>query len=326
MYIKANDSSIRYTGRWDISEEAAVTTAPGGMIEIAYCGKEAVLHFDIKMNMCPAPHIWITLDDGGKTESAVDRVLRIEAAEKGKHIIKIIYKSAVEIQHRWYPPLIGKISFLGAEADEPAQLPADERKVIEFIGDSITEGVLIDAQYGYTDDINEFNQQNRPIQDDSTATYAYLTAMKLNMRPVIMGYGGVGVTKGGCGSVPRAWEAYPYNFAGSPAVSSNPELIVINHGANDMRASAEEYILNYEKLLETVRRINPRSKIAVLSAFYGVYPAELKELVEDFNRKNNDSVYFIDSAGWLPREPLHPLRDGHITASEYLTEELKKIL
>lgn len=322
MFIGVNDKSIRFTGRWDIGEKSAVTTAPGGMIEIAYSGRAAVLHFNTDMNMHPYPHLWITVDDGAKIEVPVDHVLRIEAPTDGDHVIKVIYKSAVEIQHRWYAPLIGKINFEGAEVDGTAVLPEDNRKIIEFIGDSITEGVLIDAFYLY----NQFGQFNRPNQDDSTATYAYLTAMNLGMKPVIMGYGAVGATKSGCGSVPKASESYPYNFEGSPAKVQGSELIVINHGANDRDNGVEKYIAEYKQLLGVVRERNPQSKIVVLSAFCGVFPQELKAMVEEFNKENNDSVYFIDSTGWIPEEPLHPLRDGHKIVAEHLTEELKKIL
>ncbi len=326
MYVGIKDDSVRYTGRWDISEDSATTTAPGGMIEIAYSGKAAVLHFDIEMNMNPYPHLWIIVDDGAKIETVVDKYLRIEAVNEGNHLIKIIYKSAVEIQHRWYAPLVGKIRFKGYDADKPAVLPKDNRKVIEFIGDSITEGVLIDAEYSYLANGSEFTQINRPVQDDSTATYAYLTALKLNMKPVIMGYGAVGTTKGGCGSVPKAAEAYPYNFYGSPINHEKSDVVVINHGANDMNSKAEDYVSEYKKLLEVVRKFNPDSVLVVLSAFYGVHPEELKKSVCSFNAENNDSVHFIDASGWVPKEPLHPLRDGHILISEKLTEELKKIL
>ena len=146
------------------------------------------------------------------------------------------------------------------------------------------------------------------------------------MKAIIMGYGAVGATKSGCGSVPKACEAYPYNFQNSPINHEKPDVVVINHGANDMFADAETYIEWYEKLLKVVRKYNPDAKIVSLSAFYGVYPGELKALIEKFNKENNDNVYFIDSSGWVPREPLHPLRDGHIIISEKLTEELKKIL
>lgn len=321
MFFKVNDPSIRFTGRWDITEDAATTTAPGGMIEVAYEGTAAVLHFNLEMNMHPYPHIWISVDDGAKIEAALSHVLRAEAAGPGNHVIKIIYKSAVEVQHRWYHPLIGKLRFTGFEADAAGVLPDDSREIIEFIGDSITEGVLVD-DYNF----EQFNQNNRPCQDDSTATYAYLTAMRLGMKPVIMGYGAVGVTKSGCGSVPKAAAAYPYNFQDSPAVPQNPKLIVINHGANDRRQPADLYASEYRKLLELVRERNPEAKIAVVSAFCGVHPAELREVVETFNRETGDAVHFIDSAGWIPAEPLHPLRDGHKILAEHLTEELRKIL
>lgn len=321
MFLDINSKSVRFTGRWDTSGAAAVTTAPGGMIEIAFRGRAAVLKFNTDMNMQPYPHLWISVDNGAKTEVPVDRIIRIEATSDGEHLIRVIYKSAVEIQHRWHHPLIGKLCFEGAEADGAGELPEDNRKIIEFIGDSITEGVLIDAFYQF-----EANDQfNRPVQDDSTATYAYLTAEALGMKPVIMGYGAVGVTHGGCGSVPKAAEAYPYNFEGSPAKPQGSDIIVINHGANDARNTSEEYTSEYTELLRLVRKINPNAKIVVLTAFCGVYPNELRAAVDKFNTENNDNVYFIDTAGWIPKEPLHPLRDGHRIVSEKLTAELKKL-
>ncbi len=32
-----------------------------------------------------------------------------------------------------------------------------------------------------------------------------------------------------------------------------------------------------------------------------------------------------DASGWFSKEPIHPLRDGHILISEKLTKELQKI-
>ena len=93
------------------------------------------------------------------------------------------------MQHRWYQPLIGKISFCGFEAEKEGTLPMDFRKTIEFIGDSITEGVLVGEDYR----VDSFEQLNRVYQDDAMATYAYKTALALNLKPVIMGYGATGI-------------------------------------------------------------------------------------------------------------------------------------
>lgn len=322
MFININDSCVRFTGRWQINESSAVTTAPGSMVEIAFWGTYAVLYFDLYLSTHPYLHMWISVDDGAKIEVPLDHVIRVEAPDEGNHIIKLIYKGTMEMQHRWYRPLVGRIDFRGVESEGAAILPEDNRKVIEFVGDSITEGVLVDPQYNF----EKCDQLNRPSQDDSTATYAYLTAENLGMKPQIMGYSGTGVSQGGCGAVPRASIAYPYNFDGSPTDKEPPGIIVINHGANDREANAEMYTEGYTQLLEVVRKYNPAAKIVALSAFCGAYSKELEYVVEKFNADNNDNIYFINSTGWLPKEPLHPERTGHKIAAQHLTEELKKIL
>lgn len=322
-FYKYNAPSVRLTGRWDTDNYgAAVTTAPGSMIELAFGGKCVVLHFDIDWNEHPYPHLYIIVDGGVKTEVPLDRYIRIECKSGGTHVVNIIFKSAMEQQHRWFHPLVGKLTFLGYDAEKEAVLPEDTRKVIEFIGDSITEGVLIDA---FLSD-ERIDQKNRPAQDDVTATYAYLTAVHLGLKPVIMGYGAVGITKSGCGSVPKVSEAYPYNFSGSKAKPQNPDIIVINHGANDARSDEKEYIEGYWSFLTLVREMNPNAKIIVLSAFCGAFHESLGEMVTRFNRQTGDDVIYIDSFGWIPADPLHPLRDGHKEIARHLTPKIEKLL
>lgn len=317
--FNVNSSAVRYTGRWNVTEQFAETTAPGSVIEIAYTGVGAVLHFNILTNCEPYPHLWMIVDDGAKIEVPLAQFLRVEGKGNGNHVIKLIFKSAVERQHRWYQPLAGKVTFLGFEAEGEGVLPPDNRKTIEFIGDSITEGVLVDAEY----DPWKLDQPNRVYQDDVTATYAYLTAQAFDLKPVIMGYGAVGITCSGQGSVPKVAEAYPYYYNNAPMESLNAEYIVINHGTNDGRATADEFVAGYEELLLLVRKRNPGSKIASMVPFYGRFRDELLALIPKFNEKYNDDIFIVDTDGWLPKEPVHPGRDGHIHAAKLLTEKLK---
>jgi lysophospholipase L1-like esterase len=198
------------------------------------------------------------------------------------------------------------------------------------VGDSITEGVLIDVDYykGFVgaEPASYIDQNNRVYQDDACATYAWLTAERLNLRPIVMGYGAVGATRAGQGKVPPAAEAYPYNFDGSPITRPEPDYILINHGANDRGHSAEEYTEKYAGLLDVIRKMNPHAKIFALSAFCGGHHEALGKLIEEYNRANGTDVVFIDSTGWIPVEPLHPLRDGHNTVAEHLVPILKELL
>jgi hypothetical protein len=326
--IPYTHESIRLTGRWDVSDpKVAVTTATGSYLEFAFEGKMALVHFDTFANANPLLHLWIQLDGGDMIEAAISNHLRVLAKQEGKHVCRIIYKGGVENARRWYTPLTGKVSFVGVQTEKPLPLPTDERPTIEFVGDSITEGVLIDTDFTYPNELLSYNGQDyRPYQDDACATYAWLTAEALNLRPVFMGYGAVGVTKAGQGSVPAAAAAYPFNFEGSPISHAPSDYVVINHGANDRGKPAETYLAKYAELLDVIRQYNPKATIIAVSPFCGAFHRELGEMIERYNKENGCSVGYVDTFGWIPEEPLHPMRDGHEIVAQKLADKIKEII
>ncbi len=328
MVIPVSHESIRLTGRWDTTyPHRAVTTTTGAYIEFCFEGNMAVARFDINRNCRPLLHLWIQLDGGDMFEAQIDRYIRISAKTAGLHTCRIIYKGGSEDAHRWYQPLEGKVTFLGIQTEKPVAIPADERPVIEFIGDSITEGVLIDVDYceGTKPAFDEVGQFNRPYEDDVCATYAWLTAEALDLRPVFMGYGAVGVTRAGQGRVPAAQLAFPYNYENSPITYTPGQYVVINHGANDSGASPERYRKGYMALLDAVLARNPEAKVVALSAFCGAQKDTLREAVADYNRENGTDVHFVNGSEWIPPQPLHPLRDGHQTVAQKLTPILREL-
>lgn len=319
MFFSFSDSSVALTGRWATVDRAISATAPGSSFRIAFSGSHCRMDFDLTGNTVPMPHLWISVDGGARVEAPLDWHLRIDTIP-GEHTAEIILKSAMEMQHRWHRPLSGKVSFLGYEAEGKGVLPEDNRKIIEWIGDSITEGVLIDAFLRH----RQYDQEDRPYQDDACATYAWLTAQALGLRSYFFAYGAVGITKGGCGGTLPAGEMYPYCFENAPTACDHPDFVVINHGANDRGAASEYYLEGYRNLLIQIRETHPEAKIIVLSAFVGVWPEELEAMVSAFNQERGDDVFFISTSGWIPKEPLHPLRDGHRIIAEHLIPILKE--
>ncbi len=328
MRLPYDHESIRLTGRGDTSsKDCAVTTTTGAYVEFAFEGDMALLRFDIEMNANPLLHLWIEVDGGARVETPIDRYLRIKTPTNGTHVCRVIYKGGTENDRRWYHPLTGKVTFLGIDVEHPLPIGEDPRKIIEFVGDSITEGVLIDDDYhGDGEKAFYIDMLNRIYQDDVCATYAWLAAEKLNLRPIFMGYGAVGLTQSGMGKVPAATESYPYNFENSPITRPTPDVVMINHGANDRKKPTEEYLACYNELLDLVHEMNPHAKVIVLSAFCGAHHEELGEFVTAYNQKNGTSVSYIDTFGWIPKEPLHPLRDGHRTVAENLVPILKELI
>ena len=328
MKITHTHPSVRLTGRWDTSDpNVAVTTNTGAYIEFAFEGNMALALFDTYDNARPVLHLWVSVDGGAMIESPIDDYLRIVTPTFGKHTVRIIYKGGMEATARWCSKLHGKVTFLGVETDTPAELCEDNRATIEFVGDSITEGVLTDDDFKQLELFSyDIDQQNRVYQDDVCATYAWLTAEALNLRPIVMGFGAVGVTRGGQGGVPAAYMAYPYNFDGSPITHTPSDVVIINHGANDRGRTAENYLEKYALTLDEIRKYNPDAVIVALSAFCGAFHEELAPFIKIYNEKNGCNVHYIDTFGWIPLSPLHPLRDGHRKVAENLVPLIRDMI
>lgn len=328
MFFESTNEKIRYTGRWGTvndwgARNYMTAAAPGAYFEFSFTGDTAELQFYTEYSTEPYGHIYIQTDGGALVENTIQKYIRICTEGDGAHYVKVIYKSTVEQMNRWHVPLNTKLSLVGIEAEGLEALPSDERKTIEIIGDSITEGVLV-----ATNKVNMQEQFNRPWQDDATSTYGWLLAKKLNLRPYTNGYGATGLTRSGCGCVPKASEQYGFNFERSPVTYPSCDYILINHGAND-RAPGNvpnaRYYEEYDAFLKLVRSRNPESKIVILSPFCGAMDATLPQFVENYNRENGENIYLILSTGWVPLDPLHPLREGHRIIAEHLADEWQKL-
>ncbi len=323
QFFKFDNGNIRYTGRWANEGRFMTATNTGSYIELAFEGEMLLLKFDENTNKAPFPHLYIQIDGGVMQETPVDNYIRFLCCE-GKHIARIILKSNIEGYSRFLLPLRAAVNFCGFYADDICELAPDDRRTVEFVGDSITEGILIDADYckGSLPPY-DIDMLTRVYTTDVTATYAWRVSEMLNIRPYICGFGAVGVTRAGMGRVPAAARSYPYNFEGSPVTYPPCDFAVLNHGANDRGHSAEEYLSCYGETLTLMRKRNPNAKIFALSAFCGSHREALREYIPRYNAENNDDVVFIDTTGWVPLEPLHPLRSGHKVIAEKLYEVLK---
>ena len=70
----------------------------------------------------------------------------------------------------------------------------------------------------------------------------------------------------------------------------------------------------------------PVKKIQTVSAFCGNQRDTLEALVADYNAANKCRVHFINASEWIPREPLHPHRDGHSIVAAHLAPLMRGIL
>lgn len=318
MLLEWNYPSVRLTGRWDRCNNAqASTTTNGSRIDAAFTGRSAIIHFDISTNVHPYPHLWIIVDEGPKVEVPLARLLHIDGLPDGLHSLQIIMKSSSEGLARWFYPQEAVVRFRGLEVDSPGELKVDNRPILEVIGDSITEGVLVEIA-----NTNEGDFHERVYQDDTCSTYAWKCAEKLNMRPRPIGFGAVGTTKCGSGDVPNVVESYGYIYENCPCEEEQANVIVIAHGTNDSGKSDEEFAPAYTNLLQLLRAHNPKAIICAMSPFIGRFEEILPKIADSYNHMHLDNVKFISTKGWLPAAPVHPLKAGHAHAGELLANAL----
>lgn len=319
MFFGFNNNSVRYIGRWGKCDGFMAATAPGSKFQIAFKGSRIVLKFDIA-DIPRLPHIWLSIDGGARFEANLDRYLSVVAENAGEHLLSITFKGGKECANRWAQPLSG-IRFEGFEADDTADLPPLNKKTIELIGDSITEGVVVDA---YLDCHigEEAEEYSKPVQDDFCGTYGFVATELLGLEPLAGGYGAVGVTHGGCGGVPKAADMYDFAFEGAPITYSSPDYILINHGTNDQR-NPDIFEENYIALLDKITAKHKNAKIACMIPFCGAFKKEIPEIIEKYNHQNGTDIKLVDTTDWLPPEPIHPDREHHKLAGEKLAAELK---
>lgn len=322
MFIPYNHSSIRLTGRFYEEKKAVSTTACGSTIELAVKSDYVILHFNMTDLIPSYPLLYIQIDGGDLIGSAVASRLFLRMTENREHQIRIIFQSAVEFQSRWSAPVQAKISFEGCEAEDSGLLPADNRKTITFIGDSITEGILIHPDEKPYED----KMMYRVYQDDVTRSYAWLLAEHFNLRATFCGYGGVGFTRGGSGGVPKAQDMY--DFCVENVLYKEPyapDYILINHGCNDRGADADTYLTEYRMFLDRMTARYPESQFIILSPFIGAFHEELNVLIDTYFKEHTAKILYIDSDGWVEKEPLHPLAEGHKRIAERLIERTEEI-
>ncbi len=313
--------SVSYTGRWEVTEKYAAATACGSSFTVSFKGESAVLMFDVSRCEAPFPHIYVSVDGGAMSECVIDSLIRVRCGA-GRHVLKVMLKSSLETQNRWSSPIASAV-FLGCADTEPGAPEKDTRPVIEFAGDSVTEGSSVFPEYICHND--ERWLENLVWTNDVCASYSYKTSKLLNMRGVFMGYGSTGVTVSGGGGVPRAAEAYPFVREGV-RYAQRADIVVLNYGANDRSAEKDRFMSCYRELLHAVSSHNPRAALFAVSPFCGAFVDEISSVVESYNRENASNVRFVDASHWIPHEPLHPSEESHRTAAERLSEIIRGTL
>jgi len=316
--------SIVFTGRWDLrAAQRAITVSGGSYLRAQFSGPSVSAQFDLAVNQVPLPTIAWAIDEGAWQESEVAPVVKLAAGlADGPHTVWLMVRGIDEHQSRWTPPLVGSVTFLGLDlAPGSKMLPplkpwVEPELKLEFLGDSITEGVLVQAK-GLGP-----GKTSWAWQTDALHSYACRTAMAMNAAWRQVGFGATGLVHGGSGGSKGALDSFNYFYADCPRDDWQPDVVVVNQGTNDRKLPPDQYLALYARYLGLIRQAYPKAKIAALRPFNGSQEAGIREAVAEAWAKGDNAVYYVDTAGWYAG-PLHPLAAASVGIAEKLAAALK---
>lgn len=325
-----------FSGRWDLrTEKRAVTVNSGSYVRARFSGTGIIASFDVAGNerwqQAPTqpgsfPTVAWRVDDGPWKEAEVAPTLSLaNGLTHGRHTIMLMVRGLDEHQSRWTPPLVAHVTFTGFEPSREGRLEAPPREwrapslKMEFLGDSITEGVVVnEGRAGVVDGI----PFNWPWLADARLSYAGQTALALGADWRQVGFGATGLLLAGSGGVPGALESFNFFYAGCPRDDWQPDVVVINQGTNEPPIPKLEYQSLYHRYLSLIRAAYPRAKLVALRPFNGSQGAAIRNVVEERRARGDRKTFFIDTTGWYDG-PLHPNVDGSAALAARLTDALK---
>jgi len=313
----------RFFGRWDSrAANRTVTVNSGSYILARFSGATLSATFDVSFNQPPMPTLAWRIDDGAWQEAEVAATVPLaEGLAKGRHTVMLMARGLDEHQNRWTKPLVASITFTGftlAHGGKVYKALKEWNKPalkMEFLGDSITEGVLVQGE--------REGKKTWAWFTDARLNYACRTAMALGAAWRQVGFGATGLAHGGSGGAAPALDSFNFFSADCPRDTWQPDVVVVNQGTNDGGMPAKDYQPLYAKYLALIRAAYPQAKIVALRPFCGAQEASIKATVDACQAAGDNKVYFIDTTGWY-NGPIHPNVDGSAELADKLVKALKE--
>lgn len=237
--------------------------------------------------------------------------------EEGRHVIRLVKISEAVFSN----VVISRVEIQGT-LEEPEQ---PRKRKLEFIGDSITSGwgMLVGGNTPFS-----------TATEDSTRTWAALTADALDAEYNMFSISGEGIAVSGQSIPPKYEKANPcsdiktmWNFD-----TYQPDAVIVNLGTNDMAQGVDRSKFQAESVsfLKQLRKCNPNAEILWV---YGVmndgYSSDIQSAVAAYQQETGDqkvSFFQLERQGFEVGGQGHPNLETHQKMADAVTPILKEKL
>jgi lysophospholipase L1-like esterase len=325
-WLTPDDPRLQWRGRWSVTRDRALTVNTGSQLHACFSGERLLIRFEADGYQHEPPQLWLRLDEEPWQAIEVAPLIELAAGPPhGSHRLQIVFKGTREWDSRWREPLQAALVVTGVGLPdggallEPPPLP---RLRAEFLGDSITEGVLVHR-------VDRPFPEAWPERSDGRLGYAFQAGERLGADTRVVGFGRLGVTIEGNGGVPAAPDAFDWICEGVPRDEWQPHIVVINQGSNDASVPADRFGPAYDRYLGVVRAGYPEAHVFALRPFGGFHGDDIRELVEARVAAGDARLHYVDTTGWVESgsdttDSVHPNLEGHRRAAERLEAVIRQ--
>ena len=311
-FVLTGEDEPFYMGRWfDKDIEGTphkVTLTDGAHL---YFLIENAASFDVAFTVITTgaePYFAYSIDGGEPVRQHITEPT-VTLPDTGRHTVRIIADGMTEGEGKWDREKgFALRSVTPSEGGSIIGIKPTE-KVIFFYGDSITEG------------IRALNMNATSDGNSATNAYSWQCAETLGVTPYLIGYGASGIIMPG--SFHTMLNAIDYLSDGRPVDDSiSPDIIVVNHGTNDVGQNRQLFEEQLTVTLNRLREKYPEAPIVYLIPFEQTHARVIPGVVEKM-----ENAYVIETRGWKISytDGIHPDVAGAKYAGEQLAAALVEI-
>ncbi len=309
MRYKDTGGSFGRTGRWFKKSVGGgnyyFTNADGSAAYFKVVGSKYV-NINFVSNVSAGTPYFAYSIDGGKMKRQSISKKKVSVGNRKRHYVRLIIDATSEYENRWR----GEAG-VGIKSIEPVTKTGvvtavkPQNAVIAFYGDSISKGVRT---------LN----MGTPSGTSATHSYSWYCAEQLDLVPYFAGFGASGIIQPG--TADKCINVINKFSASRKAASFTAEVIVVEHGTNDVFTHGDGYVAEYRKVLELLHKNHPKAKVFAMIPLNQIHADEIRLAVSAY--KKWCTVVETSSLTLPYTDGIHPSASGSKTMGKYLAKKI----
>lgn len=298
MKYKDVSDAFGRSGRWFQKSFSGkkywFTNTEGSCIYFKVVGTRYINVSFVSQYHVATPMYAYSIDGNGVMRKSI-KDTKIDLGNTKTHYVRLMVDAIDENESRWSKEDGVGIKKISAETKGGVITGIKPvNGTIAFYGDSITQGV------------RALSKSLSPAGTSACHSFAWYAAKELDMVPYYAGYGGSGIGQSGCFST--ASNAVSKFSASRGAAKFEAEIVVIEHGTNDVNMSSSSFESGYRSLVQKIHAAQPKAQILAMIPLKQGHAGEIRKVAQSYKY-----VTAVETSGWgisVRDTPGHPDVDG----------------